>query len=104
MEVFKIGRTTGHTLGRITAFAFRLLPVDFEGNLGVCSFDDVLEVEGLSGEFSAAGDSGSFILTDDARPVGLLFAGSETGGSNGGGVTNANLMATVLQDLDLSLV
>ena len=71
----------------------------------VYRFDDQIEIEGLSGDFSAGGDSGSVIWRSrDRAPLGLLFAGSSTGGSAGGGVTFANPMATVLRELGVDWV
>jgi hypothetical protein len=102
-RVEKVGRTTGHTLGRITAVEVDGVTVQYDD--GVHTFDDQVEVEGFSGGFSAGGDSGSVIWrSSDRAPLGLLFAGSETGGRNGGGVTFANPMATVLELLDLEWV
>ena len=69
------------------------------------TFDDQVEVEGLTGEFSDGGDSGSVIWRSrDRAPLGLLFAGSTTGGSAGGGVTFANPLATVLRELGVEWV
>jgi hypothetical protein len=96
--VEKVGRTTGHTRGRITAVEVDGVGVQYDE--GVVTFDDQVEVEGLTGEFSAGGDSGSVIWRSrDRAPLGLLFAGSTTGGSAGGGVTFANPLATVLREL-----
>jgi len=102
-RVEKVGRTTGHTHGRVTAVEVDGVAVQY-GDV-VHTFDDQIEIEGLTGSFSAGGDSGSVIWrSSDRAPLGLLFAGSETGGSNGGGVTFANPMATVLSILDLQWV
>ncbi|GAB4080547.1 hypothetical protein GCU67_17300 [Modestobacter muralis] len=101
--VEKVGRTTGHTRGRITAVEVDGVGVQYDD--GVHTFDDQVEVEGLSGGFSAGGDSGSVIWrTRDRAPVGLLFAGSTEGGSAGGGVTFANPLATVLAGLGVTWV
>ncbi|NEK58154.1 hypothetical protein GCU56_09740 [Geodermatophilus sabuli] len=102
-RVEKVGRTTGHTIGRITAVEVDGVSVQYDE--AVLTFDDQVEIEGLSGPFSAGGDSGSVIWRSaDRAPLGLLFAGSETGGRAGGGVTFANPMATVLSVLDLEWV
>ncbi|MQA33671.1 hypothetical protein [Modestobacter roseus] len=96
--VEKVGRTTGHTRGRVTAVEVDGVGVQYDR--GVFTFDDQIEVEGLTGAFSAGGDSGSLIWRSaDRAPLGLLFAGSELGGSAGGGVTFANPLATVLRRL-----
>ncbi len=63
------------------------------------------DVDGVAGGFSAGGDSGSVMWRSaDRAPLGLLFAGSDSGGREGGGVTFANPMATVLSVLDLQWV
>jgi hypothetical protein len=101
--VEKVGRTTGHTRGRITAVEVDGVGVQYDD--GVHTFDDQVEIEGLTGAFSAGGDSGSVIWRSrDRAPLGLLFAGSTEGGSAGGGVTFANPLATVLQALGVSWV
>ncbi len=101
--VQKIGRTTGVTTGRVTAFEVDAVPVGYDR--GVLTFDDQLEIEGDGGAFSAGGDSGSVIRTSEQRvAVALLFAGSTTGGSNGAGLTYANPLATVLRLLGADLV
>jgi hypothetical protein len=102
-EVEKVGRTTGHTRGRITAVEVDGVGVQYDE--GVVTFDDQVEVEGLTGEFSAGGDSGSVVWRSrDRAPFGLLFAGSATGGSAGGGVTFANPLVTVLRELGVEWV
>ena len=93
--VEKIGRTTGHTHGRITAVEVDGVAVEYDA--GVYRFDDQIEIAGRAGEFSAGGDSGSVIWRSrDRAPLGLLFAGSSTGGDGGAGVTFANALSTVL--------
>lgn len=102
-EVIKIGRTTGLTIGRISAIEVDGVPVGYD--TGVFRFDDQIEVEGIDGGFSAGGDSGSVIYTPvDRMGVGLLFAGSTSGGPEGSGVTYANSLATVLSTLDAALL
>ncbi len=100
-RVAKLGRTTGLTEGRITAFEVDGLVVDFD--LGPLRFDGQVEVSGTGAEpFSAGGDSGSLIV--DAvglRAVGLLFAGGERGASD---VTYANPVDEVLGRLGVELV
>ena len=99
-----MGRTTGHTHGRVTAVEVDGVGVQYDEGV-VHTFDDQLEIEGLTGSFSEGGDSGSVIWRSrDRSPLGLLFAGSTTGGTNGGGVTFANPLATVLWALALEWV
>ncbi|WP_188037196.1 hypothetical protein, partial [Actinotalea sp. JY-7885] len=107
-EVEKIGRTTGVTRGRVTAIELDDVVVGYGAELGELSFDDQIEVEGLgSGPFSRGGDSGSLVYLPDggaAAAVGLLFAGSESGGENGTGLTYLNPIGAVLEALEAELV
>jgi hypothetical protein len=102
VTVAKVGRTTGTTRGRITATEVDNVVVDYD--LGSLSFDDQIEIESMgSGAFSAGGDSGSLILDESNRACALLFAGSETGGANGRGLTYASPIAAVLKKLAIEL-
>lgn len=76
LEVQKFGRTTGHTVGRVTGIH---ATIDVNYRTGVARFEEQVVITGDG--FSAGGDSGSLIVTrgrllNDRRPVGLLFAGS----------------------------
>lgn len=101
--VYKIGRTTGPTKGRITAFDLDNVVVNYDtGNL---RFDNQIEIEGTGRlPFSDGGDSGSLIVNGDMKAVALLFAGGEIGGANGLGLTYANPIHQVLADLKATLV
>jgi hypothetical protein len=93
--VEKVGRTTGHTHGRITAVEVDGVAVEYDA--GIYRFDDQIEIAGRAGAFSQGGDSGSVIWRSrDRAPLCLLFAGSSTGGDGGAGVTYANPLSTVL--------
>ena len=101
--VSKIGRTTGLTHGRVSAFDVDNLIVEYD--MGKLRFDNQIELEGTGAEpFSAGGDSGSLIVDDQLRGVALLFAGSDSGGSNGQGLTFANPLHRVLDDLKVNLL
>lgn len=96
MEVQKYGRTTGHTQGRISGLN-ATLNVGFKDNTARFSGQIVITGDG----FSAPGDSGSLIVAggsgpDSRRPVGLLFAGSETS-------TIANPIGLVLDRFDVRI-
>jgi hypothetical protein len=103
-RVEKLGRTTGHTRGRVTAFELDDVVVSYD--MGNLRFDGALEIEGVGrNAFSAGGDSGSLIFTSGEKPArALLFAGGDQGGSNGAGLTYANPLETVLSRLDATLL
>ncbi|MGI4896746.1 MAG: hypothetical protein ACRYF3_16695 [Janthinobacterium lividum] len=103
MRVEKVGRTTGHTRGRVSAIELDDIAVEYP--VGVVSFDGQFEVTGNGSAFSAGGDSGSLVYRPDTREaVGLLFAGSERGGENGTGLTFCNPIGLVLDALGATLV
>jgi hypothetical protein len=100
--VHKVGRTTGQTAGRITAFDVDNVQVEYD--IGVLRFDNQIEIEGAGRHaFSDAGDSGSLIVDSDLKAIGLLFAGGDSGGSNGKGLTYANPIQPVLDGLHVDL-
>ena len=100
--VYKVGRTTGQTQGRITAFDIDNVRVEYD--MGVLRFDNQIEIEGTGKRaFSDSGDSGSLIVDEDLEAIGLLFAGGDVGGSNGKGLTYANPIETVLDALKVDL-
>lgn len=67
----KHGRTTGFTQGQILQEDLTIQVQYGEGE--IATFEDQL----LAGAMSAGGDSGSAVLNNDNKVVGLLFAGSE---------------------------
>lgn len=100
--VHKVGRTTGQTKGRITAFDVDNVRVEYD--MGELRFDNQIEIEGTGRRaFSDSGDSGSLIVDDQLRAIALLFAGGDEGGSNGKGLTYANPIETVLNALKVDL-
>ncbi|MCD6415570.1 MAG: hypothetical protein J7M08_02590 [Planctomycetes bacterium] len=75
-KVMKYGRSTGMTYGNVTGVN-AIVKVDYTS--GVALFVDQIIVESKK-PFIQAGDSGSLMVTDsDKSPVGLLFAGNQTG-------------------------
>jgi hypothetical protein len=90
MQVRKSGRTTGLTSGEITQVD---ATVKISYGIGKTAiFVDQL----IAGEMSAGGDSGSAVLDEDSRVVGLLFAGSET-------TTVMNRIQNVMDALGVSI-
>lgn len=82
MNVQKFGRTTAHTTGHVAEIGVTVSVCYVTRGPFNCAsaatFVDQFTIE--PGTFSAGGDSGSLIVTDNgsANPVGLLFAGSDT--------------------------
>jgi hypothetical protein len=71
MAVKKSGRTTGFTTGEISQVS---VTVDVDYGAGrTARFTDQL----ITGPMSQGGDSGSAVLDEQNRLVGLLFAGSD---------------------------
>lgn len=100
--VHKVGRTTGQSKGRVTAFDVDNVRVEYD--MGVLRFDNQIEIEGTGNKpFSDSGDSGSLIVDEQFRAIGLLFAGGDVGGSNGKGLTYANPIDAVLDALKVDL-
>jgi len=101
--VYKLGRTTGPTKGRVTAFELDNVVVGYDqGNL---RFDGQIEIEGSGTRpFSDGGDSGSLIVNARMEAMALLFAGSDMGGRNGAGLTYANPIHRVLASLKATLL
>jgi hypothetical protein len=100
--VYKVGRTTGQTEGRLTAFDVDNVRVEYD--MGVERFDNQIEIEGAGNRaFSDSGDSGSLIVDAQLRAIGLLFAGGDEGGSNDKGLTYANPIGIVLDELQVDL-
>ena len=77
-SVQKYGRTTGNTVGIVDAINATVNVCYDDSCSKVAQFVDQMII--TPGSFSAGGDSGSLIVTNDAQrnPVGLLFAGSDT--------------------------
>jgi len=102
-EVSKIGRSTGLTHGRVSAFALD----PFIGfSFGRVRFAEQIEIQPTRGTpFSCSGDSGSLVFTTEGcHPVGLLFAGSILGGPTTFGVSFANPIQAVLNALDVTIL
>jgi len=93
--VFKVGRTTGLTRGKVTAIEIDDLTIRYD--IGDLTFDDQIEIAPADpGQpFSQGGDSGSLIVDADRRAVALLFAGNDVD------VTYANPIAVALAALNV---
>ena len=81
LSVAKVGRSTGLTCGTISSISTNV-SVQYAAKCGdtVAAFTSTYSNQiFISGSFSASGDSGSLIVSSaQARPVGLLFAGTSS--------------------------
>jgi hypothetical protein len=89
MNVKKSGRTTGFTEGIVHT-------LDATISVGYGTKTAVFENQILTGDMSDPGDSGSLVVDESNRAVGLLFAGSTT-------VTVINPIAAVLSQLNITI-
>jgi len=87
LVIQKTGRTTDHTLGEIKDIS-ATVRVDYDGQTAL--FRNQI----LTSAMSQGGDSGSLVLDQKRRAVGLLFAGSDL-------VTICNPLADVFKLLDV---
>jgi len=74
-QVLKYGRTTGRTQGEITGIN---ASVRVGYSAGTALFTGQIIVESNK-PFIKAGDSGSLLVNNNLNPVGLLFAGNQSG-------------------------
>lgn len=94
MSVQKLGRTSAHTTGYISALN-KTVVVGYTAFSAM--FVNQIEITANNlPSFGIPGDSGSLIVTDDRFPVALLFAG-------GGGLTDANPIQPVLDEFGLTI-
>lgn len=91
LAVQKSGRTTELTKGKITGLN-ATITVSYSGGKTALFKNQIITTA-----MSAAGDSGSLVLDNSRRAVGLLFAGSTT-------ITALNPITTVLNSLAVKLV
>ncbi len=90
MNVKKCGRTTEFTTGKITVLD-TTIQVGY-GSGRVATFEHQILTSGMS----QGGDSGSLVVDEENRAVGLLFAGSDQ-------VTVLNPIDTVMRLLNISI-
>jgi len=90
MPVQKTGRTTEHTTGNIVLIN-ATVSVNY-GDNRIAKFEDQI----VSGFMSEGGDSGSLLVSDSNKAVGLLYAGSNQS-------TIYNPISRVLAQLKVSI-
>ncbi|MGY3619362.1 hypothetical protein [Bradyrhizobium sp. USDA 10063] len=111
IEVEKVGRTTGHTRGRVLGQIIGPSPIKFEaviyGFTGLVFFEPLWMIVGQGALFSDNGDSGSLITTvvnGQRFAVGIVVGGKHDGSAPGGKVTLALPILPILQKLGVSLI
>lgn len=106
-RVIKRGRTTGVRRGTVSAFELDGVQIDYgtPSDPAVVTYDDQIEVIGSppSRDFSAGGDSGSFIIDRDTMQVYALLYG---GGPDANGIdrTLAHFIPDVFKAMKVRLV
>lgn len=95
MKIQKVGRTTSLTTGTVTAVN-ATVTVQYSSTETATFVGQII----TSRHFSKAGDSGSLVVTNDSNkyPVGLLFAGTNSG------VTILNPIGEVLNYFNVTVV
>lgn len=112
MLVEKVGRSTGHTKGKViveivgpTGIPYSAPSYDFAGKV---HFDPLFVVHGLGDRFSAAGDSGSLVVHQDAagvrHAVGIVVGGSVDSKAPGQKTTLVLPLQPILERLGVTLV
>lgn len=103
--LYKSGRTTGPTHGRVYA-----VEVDnYMVNMGTaskpvhCRFDDQIQVFSDERDFARRGDSGAVVFDQEGLARGLLFSGSPKGAPSGHGLAAMNPIEPVLRLLDAQI-
>lgn len=103
VTVFKVGRTSNFTTGRLVAGEFEPVEINDYAH-GSVDFKDPIEIESTTrATFSDKGDSGSLVCDQNNRPLGLLFARAEAGGSNGGALHYMAPIQDVLKSLGVTV-
>jgi hypothetical protein len=75
-QVFKVGRTTGLTAGRLDLVGLQRQLINIHDKVYV--YTNVLAVEATQGQpFSQAGDSGALVYTADGYGIGLIIGGND---------------------------
>jgi hypothetical protein len=96
IRVMKVGRTTGLTIGSITAIGVTL-DVSYEN--GTMRFDNLIDTDCLA----LAGDNGAILVDERRRAIGMFFAHATTGSTEGPKSFFMPILA-VLYELNGSLV
>ena len=106
-SVFKLGRTTGLTAGRIIQSGVARAPVilQWRTNSRTAFFNNVIVVEGEGdGAFAKPGDSGAPVWNSQGHLVGIVFAVTEKGGANNRGLTYVSPAKAIIDGLKITAI
>jgi hypothetical protein len=112
LQVEKVGRTTGHSHGRVISQMHGAIGIPYNAPLhsfsGWIYFDPIFVITGSGGDlFADNGDSGALITTgegDGRRAVGIVVAGMADKTAPGGRVTLALPIQPILEAFGVTLV
>jgi len=112
MEVEKVGRTSGHSRGRVITAVTGPIDVAYSAPQynfsGIAYFETMFLVHGLTDRFSDSGDSGSLVVHTDAdgirHAVGIIVAGGEDSTAPGGKSSLIMPIQPILNKLGMTLV
>ncbi|MFC4927855.1 hypothetical protein [Delftia deserti] len=112
MQVEKLGRTTGHTIGYVTAELIGPSPVYYQaaqyGFNGNAFFENLFIVHGVGDVFSEGGDSGSLVTHLDANgqrhAIGIVVAGCTDSSAPGGKRSLVLPLRPILDRFNVTLV
>ncbi|MFL9893729.1 chymotrypsin family serine protease [Paraburkholderia sp. RL17-381-BIF-C] len=112
MEIEKVGRTSGHTRGRVISQLMGPADVTYGAPQyhfnGVVYFDNMFLVHGIGDRFSEGGDSGSLVVHTDAagvrHAVGIVVAGGTDSSAPGGKVSMIMPITPILALFGMNLV
>jgi hypothetical protein len=112
MAVEKVGRSTGHTTGRVVGQWHGAVGIlyDIEAHMfkGRVFFDPVFAVTGTGTLFSSEGDSGSLVTAVDGagirHAVGVVVGGMRDNSAAGGQMTFVLPIAPILSKLGVALL
>lgn len=110
--VEKVGRTTGHTRGRVVSQIHGAFGIPYNAPLhgfnGWIYFDPIFVITGSGGDlFADNGDSGALIVTGDGierAAVGIVIAGMADKTAPGGKVTLALPIKPILEAFGVTLI
>lgn len=111
MMVEKIGRTTGHTHGKVVGQWYGAFPVTYSIDAhqfkGRVFFDPVYVVDGATELFADHGDSGALVTSEDStgnrRAVGVVVGGMKDGTAKGGAISLVLPIEPILKNLGVTL-